>query len=95
MPEGRGLGRDPYHEDLGAAPHPPFAGRAEPMFAYKGPTDPSRVSPVELGEEEICHRLGILTGLEADKVSLEVKVESFHQGAPLKEVNFFLVALFG
>lgn len=48
---------------------------------------------VELGEDEVQRRLSILTGLEASKVSMEIKVEPFRQWAPPSEVNLFLDAL--
>lgn len=48
----------------------------------------------ELGEEEVCRQIGTLTGLEASKVSMEVIVEPFFQGAPPSEVSFLLVILF-
>jgi hypothetical protein len=47
-----------------------------------GPNDRSQVSPDELGEKDVQHRLSLLTGLEADKVSMEVAVEPFHHEAP-------------
>lgn len=66
----------------------PLQARTELMCTYRGPTDPSRVSPDELGEEELRCRLSLLTSLEADGVSLEVVVDPFQQGFPLAEVGF-------
>ena len=68
----------------------PLQAREELMCAYRGPTDPSRVSQEELKEKEVRRRLSLLTGLEADKITMEVVVEPFHHDAPPGEVNSFL-----
>lgn len=47
----------------------PLQSWKELICTYRGPNDPSRVSPDELGEKDVQHRLSLLTGLEADKVS--------------------------
>lgn len=52
------------------------------MCNYRGPTDPSRVLPIELEEEEFRNRLDLLTEQEADKFSMEIVVEPFHREAP-------------
>ena len=54
-----------------------------------------RVSPDELKEEEEDYsRISISTGVDADTVFMEVKVEPFYHDAPMREVCFFFVALF-
>lgn len=63
--------------------------REELMCSYRGLTDPCQVSQDELGEEEVRRRLALLTGQEANKVSLEVAVEAFHHEASLEEVTSF------
>lgn len=67
----------------------PLQARNELMHYYRSLIDPSQVSPVELTEKEAHHRLALLTGLGADKVSMEVAVKAFHHGAPSREVNSF------
>lgn len=58
------------------------------MCNYRGPADPSRVLPNELREKEVHHQLTLLTGHEADKISLEVVVEAIHREALPREVTF-------
>lgn len=60
------------------------------MCVYRGPTDPSRISPEEFREKEDWRRLSLLTSLDADKVSMEVVVEPFHSETPPGEVNLLL-----
>lgn len=67
----------------------PLQAQNELMCNYRGPTDPSRVSPNELEGKEVRHWLAFLMVQEADKISLEVAVEAFHHDAPPGEVIFF------
>ena len=65
------------------------------MYSYKGREDPMWVSPDELKEEEEVHcRISMSTGVDADAVFMEVKVEPFYHDAPMREVCFFFIALF-
>ena len=65
----------------------PLQAREELMCNNQGPFDPSRVSTIELGEEEVRCWLALLMGQEADKISMEVVVEAFHREAPPGEVT--------
>ena len=86
-------GVEPQVDDSGSARGHPF-DHEDPMWAYEGPNDPTRMSPVELSANELATHVRMITCTKSsDPCNIDCTITPYGPERPFEEVSFSCVLL--
>ena len=67
----------------------PLQARSHPMWEYEGPSDSTRISPVELSANELASHVRMITCTKSsDEINIISTVKPYSLENPISEVNF-------
>ena len=71
----------------------PLQIRAHPMWAYEGPNDSTRISPVELSANELASHMPMITCTKSsDLCNIDCNITPYGPERPFEEVSFLRVS---
>ena len=68
----------------------PLQARAHPMWEYEGPSDSTRISPVELAANELASHVRMITCTKSsDEINITSTIKPYSLENPIREVIFY------
>ena len=72
----------------------PLQARAHPMWEYEGPSDSTRISPVELSANELASHVRLITCTKSlDEININSTVKPYSLENPIPEVRSYFLFL--